>query len=75
MGRVRYNRGNIQDCITKASQLKTHCFVVATGYGFTITKIQPPSNQRYCEFNSKGQMHYHEPTFIADIVGNLTSSE
>jgi len=71
MRRVRYNRADILDCINKASQLKTHCFVVATANGYIITKIQPVCNQRYCEFNDKGEMHYHEPTFLVDVVGRI----
>lgn len=66
---MKYNRASLEDTVRVAKQLKRMSFVHATAYGYTIAKTAPPANQRYIKIDEKGNVFYHEPTFIVKTMG------
>lgn len=73
---MKYNRANLEDTVRVAKQLKGMSYVYATAYGYIIAKSAPPfDNQRYIRIDEQGNIFYHEPTFVVDIIGSLVKGE
>jgi len=56
--RVRYDRSSLESAINAAKRLQAKSFVYATAYGFTISKLPPPSNQRHIVIEADGKAFY-----------------
>jgi len=68
---MRYNRADIGSAIKAAQKLNKMSYVFATANGFTIAKSPPPANQRFVRVSKEGNIFYHEPTFLVDIIGGI----
>ena len=68
---MKYNRADLDDTVRIAKKLNKQSYVFATANGYTIGNSPPPANQRYIRIDGQGNMFYHKPTFIVDVVGRI----